>query len=1564
MNSTAIVQSRYLEVDVGYNILRSGGCSTWSYYLLSDLFLKSFQYVPSKMIYFVAKPISSSVVGWNYLKYSCSSSDIISEIISYLTTYNSTKLKMECSGHVIVAQYCGKSRTPSTCIDCEDLCSNSNELSVISPCNNNNNTINGDIQIRLMAFEFNYPQQAPVMQNVRCYSTASTITVSSVLSSDGLVYCGGWTNGSLVLSLNQLYLNSFSVRASNNSQVNVTINNLNPSTQYDIYCFTESTLGIQQSFSTVMKNMQKIYTKCCNILTVSFTSLSIAPNVPQFNLISLQLLSKPSVSFSVSILVYKYSENSEDTGIVGGFVPSSIVFGSKRSSLLSFSSSLNPLSSGKYKIVGFSYSQSDIIISYSNNVNSSFNYQVLNILSSEEIPPTPSLLEARFSSDGSYLSILFDYETNMGNTLSSFDCSDLFNFSCSSSSRCRWNSRRNVFAFIDNDVKCASPESPFSIANNANIKAKCLSTNGYCDQSNWDFVSRKVISIKKPTTIIAPKVSITSPSAIGGCDSLYLDISSSSGSGGRDWSIIAVNTSIKLSGSKSIDLSPLQNLLNKFKISPPTIIPVNYLPRGFLYNFQVTLCNFLGGCGVASKQIIALDDIIPSVTIAGPQLLSINVFSTLLAQTDIVTSSCGNSSRSFNASNYKYSWSLSIGNIPLLELSSTSRDQSKFKLSPYNLKAPLVYTLMVIVTDVRTNKFSSAAILVSIQQGKLISKILGRSQRTVSVNSTIVLDGSSSYDQDRDISLYSGSAAGLLFKWDCRQLSDSSKSDCSNGDFVVQNMNDFADKLQILVPATAVVNSIAFVSLVVTDSTNTRSASTSVTMSIIPDDTPHSKLSSNAKDGIINNDERLIIEAGVIGYKDAFTEYEATWLLEGYSLNLTMISLTPTRVPLIPSAIIESFYYSSQLFLAVKTNLLPIGVTFSFTLALTNTMSANQTKSAIEITVNAPPTPGFFLVKPDVGVELFDLYTFYASQWQDSDKPVTYQFGYFLDDVYLSQQSRSLSSSGEWYMPAGDEAFNYSILCSLIVYDAYGASSANNLTVVVKPASSCLNISAVYDYITNDFSKSSGNSNQLKRTSAISSYLINKNCNSNCLKAGNCTALHRNQCDSRSATCGNCLSSFIGDEDNADTQCISATTSTSSIKSNSSCRSVFDCVGYEQCVKSMCVVPSKSCGGGCNQGQCIFKNIDNDNLVGVCQVGSEDCYAICVCYQGYYGETCSFSSYELEDMRRARDTAIGGLKDLINVEDQEDDAAILNWISILVKITQHSYAISEDGITKSYELVDYITSSLSNNGVYYTKADIIQDIINNVLSTAASNGSINTNNGVSMALDSMANYNTYILSQAVPGQDAVTITKRWFRSINQIYAKKLTTNDTIAVLKLPQNPIEQFNGKDQSEISLSISPKLEDSLKVSVSSIRASAYGTSSKVLFISNPVNLQLSSFPCDKISKNCLVDLVLQNSELIRLNYSKSENITFNCLPNLLEYKYKKSANGFMVNATCNGTYDGDITVQCPSRVPESVCKGLNGNYSIDSIGCQVKYFNAYNSILMEYDDAIGLDLTVDIE
>jgi hypothetical protein len=213
------------------------------------------------------------------------------------------------------------------------------------------------------------------------------------------------------------------------------------------------------------------------------------------------------------------------------------------------------------------------------------------------------------------------------------------------------------------------------------------------------------------------------------------------------------------------------------------------------------------------------------------------------------------------------------------------------------------------VTIDATSKSASASKTIFVAQGELMAQIYGGSNQAVKANSSITIDGSSSFDRD------SGLNTNLIFVWSCVQLSPVYNETCTNN---FMHRPSASQKTFILTAReSATVYSVSEVTLQIFNRNLTRSATTSIVLTLLPAVSPIVLLKSNAVNNIINPDQILRLTAQV--YLSKGSCGNATWSSDDIEFDLSTASLSQIESKLNSTAA-NSAISSYMLYFAVSPN--------------------------------------------------------------------------------------------------------------------------------------------------------------------------------------------------------------------------------------------------------------------------------------------------------------------------------------------------------------------------------------------------------------------------------------------------------------------------------------------------------------------------------------------------------------------------------------------------------------------------------------------------------------------
>jgi hypothetical protein len=353
-----------------------------------------------------------------------------------------------------------------------------------------------------------------------------SVTLSVELDQYGAAYCAAFALSATPTAIQQITSLGHMAWAADDA-VNITVTGLSAVTNYNIYCVAMSKQGQFSDISVAIANRQLVKTPCCKTLSFALITRDVYQDTLMAAVATLSSSSLPTSDLTVSFNAICRSDSKVYVGSI--LFPMTVTLGlsSPTASAIAF----NGASSGKCNIsaVLSGTDASDFEIVFTNGC-------VLRVLGSQSVPATPSISSAQFSSDGSSIVVKFDSQTDKGRVASvnNYICSVLFVFSGASQAKCQWNVDATTVTITLSSNYPLVVGAQISVAANK-IRAACPTTHNSSTCERWPSVSSSSVSVVSPSRPTVPTVHITSPSTVGSCDHLSLDIGSSTGSGGRVW---------------------------------------------------------------------------------------------------------------------------------------------------------------------------------------------------------------------------------------------------------------------------------------------------------------------------------------------------------------------------------------------------------------------------------------------------------------------------------------------------------------------------------------------------------------------------------------------------------------------------------------------------------------------------------------------------------------------------------------------------------------------------------------------------------------------------------------------------------------------------------------------------------------------------------------------------------------------------------------------------------------------------------------------------------------------
>jgi hypothetical protein len=211
-------------------------------------------------------------------------------------------------------------------------------------------------------------------------------------------------------------------------------------------------------------------------------------------------------------------------------------------------------------------------------------------------------------------------------------------------------------------------------------------------------------------------------------------------------------------------------------------------------------------------------------------------------------------------------------------------------------------------------------------------------------------------------------------------------------------------------------------------------------------------------------------------------------------------------------------------------NTLTAGKSYNFQLAssyLFDALANVYGTASVLITINSPPTGGYLIVNPTVGVALNTSFLFTTALWIDeiSDYPLSYTFFYYIssDTNLVILRENNIYPYASSTLGQGLKSLNYKVTCLVKVYDIYNGTSNSTYLVTVNTISITFAISNSLSLISNGLS----NQNAARMLQAIGNALHTVN-TVDCTVPISCSILKRQTCTFTSKTCGACLDGYVG----------------------------------------------------------------------------------------------------------------------------------------------------------------------------------------------------------------------------------------------------------------------------------------------------------------------------------------------------------------------------------------------------------------------------------------------------
>ena len=1148
-------------------------------------------------------------------------------------------------------------------------------------------------------------------------AATATAHIEVLLEYPCTVYCGRYLNASSVADVSpwNLRLQNFVQHTSTTNAV-VHMTGLVSNVAYDIYCMTTTyNDAFQMALANILETRTTLTPSCCREdFTVDLVSTYELLSSYQHKLVSLSvgriLPIYQAIRVDMSLVPIKFGVFSNETLLVAGrrlstsiyanftlsdcvkgltLNPSSVVIPSiQKSKTFEHKVFIGSLCPGRFVLNITAY---DIgIHDVSPTLPIQFpNGNVFDIATDNGSAPSPQLKSARFVLSGEVVELRFDSYTDMGGLGGvNFICSDLLWFAGAASAECRWHSNTRLVV--------TSGVSHLNVYDNITLREGVIASAYVAHM----FAPGVVVPVFTAITVL-PKVVVSTAAQVHNCSSFILDLSASTGSGGKPWQQVAILVRSMSYNDLNATHTTIPVDINEFyasmyDINVATALPVGYLQSNTRYFFDIKLCTAWSKCDRTTYKIEVANVSLPSVLIEGSAYKVMTTSTPLRLSAFPVMSACeGNmlSPSEFKATYAPtYTWTLFDlnGTVSVLEVVQTLTYSPSLQLPPHTLMGGGLYKVRLVLSLFTPLGVyhSTSLCYITVSKDSLRAVTSPDGSVVVPYGGAVVINASSSFDMDVAGSATEQAREGLSFNWTCVSLEvdknlTSSGLDCQDIMFVGASHRSV--ELRSLASHAG---ALYLVTLSLTTTHDDRFDQTSIEVAVEADCCTSLNIPVN---GLVNS--QVVFD--LVGSVSTSLGGTARWsLLETPSLslrNMTIVSLTQDITVFRVQAVT---FYS----LRFAPFVLSPGNSYTFQLEYTSASGGDYRSTAITLTANDLPKPGIFVATPETGVELLTNFVFMTSLWSDEQLPLSYYFAYYSEDgqevtiksqnaetrknVLLLRGYSSIAAMNLSDVCARATSSSSCLPCFMTAYDHLGAYNSLELSVTVN--TSALNasvLSTLFETFLND---------TITVDEVIDGLPVAVACN----LAPLCGLLNREACSSVEHTCGLCLAgNYLGASGHHNTFCFNDTLITPGVHH---CYLDGDCpsAGWTCDAASFtCLQILQVCAETCEpHGDCLFLNHSVDSYLEVCYVDDTSCSAVCVCHAGYFGGQCSIAEAELVEVAATVEAEVCGYAFTLAADDfKQGDVNVIAVLTFIGAYYREPFKVSIKAAQCMVTVITYIS---------------------------------------------------------------------------------------------------------------------------------------------------------------------------------------------------------------------------------------------------------------------------------
>ena len=603
---------------------------------------------------------------------------------------------------------------------------------------------------------------------------------------------------------------------------------------------------------------------------------------------------------------------------------------------------------------------------------------------------------ARFDASGGVVVVTLNGPAAVAVDGARWPCDDALELAGSGGATCAWESATRLAATL-------GPGATVRPGDGVALRAGAVRGAGAlaCSPSN----GRSAATIAGPVAAVAPRAVLTpAVSTVVACEGLTLDVSASTGHGGRAWTSVAWTVDAAALGARAAAAAGSATLA----FSPADLEAI----VGATVTVTVALENFLGGAATKALAFAVAASPRPSVAVAGGDDVRVLAADGLHARSEAAASGCG--AAAGDAGAVTSAWRVVAyvdeagAALPFpVDVSANARD---FILEPYALQPGS--RLDLAVTATRGTATNEAAATVTVGRARPVARIAGGTARTASAGDAA--DAAGSYDPD--VAPGDRAADDLTFAWTCADDTGAAVP-----------LADASSPVVALPTAPGVYR----LSVVVEKDGRASDAAVQV-VTVAADVAP--VVAIDDFEGPLAPARKNRLTARVDGVDGATVYY--VWTLAPYAVPSSVVA-----------ASVDGGSADATLVVGDPLRPLAAGATYVFTLTATidgGPHAGNAAAASIAVVANRPPHGGRLAVTPATGEAATTRFALEAGGWTDVDLPLVYAFS---TASRLLAEGLADGRAQNLLLPPGP-----AVALATTVADAHGAAATAATTAAVAEA--------------------------------------------------------------------------------------------------------------------------------------------------------------------------------------------------------------------------------------------------------------------------------------------------------------------------------------------------------------------------------------------------------------------------------------------------------------------------------------------------------------------------------